>query len=72
MINRMTILKNLKISQELEKNTCDGVLFIVKLQTWACNFTIKKTLLQVLSCESCQMFYKSLFREYLWVAGSTR
>ena len=48
----------LKISQNLQENTCTRVSFLSKVQPSACNF-IKKTLAQLFSCEF------SFFTEHL-------
>ena len=44
----------LQISQNLQENTFARVSFLIKLQTSACNFIKKETLVQVFYCE----FYK--------------
>ena len=44
----------LQISQNLQENTRARVSFLIKLQTSACNFIKKETLVQVFYCE----FYK--------------
>ena len=45
----------LKISQNSQKNTC-GSLFLSMLQAQACNFIKKGPLIQVVSCEFCEIF----------------
>ena len=55
----------LKISQNLQDNTCVRASFLVKLQASACNFTKKETLAQVLSCKFCEFFKNTFFTENL-------
>ena len=43
----------LKVSQNSQENTCAKVSFLIKLQT--CNFIQKETLVQVFSCEFCEI-----------------
>ena len=52
------ILKNLKISQSLQKNTFARVSFLIKLQAKACNFIKKEALAQALSGGFCEIFKK--------------
>ena len=54
----------LEISQNLQKNTCARVSFLIKLQ--ACNFNKKETLTQVYSCEFCEIYKNTFFTEHLW------
>ena len=42
------------------KQQCQS-LFLMKLQTEACNFIKKETLAQVLSCEFCEIFKNTFF-----------
>ena len=42
-----------KISQNSQENTCARVSFLIKLQ--ACNFVKKETMVQVFSCEFCEI-----------------
>ena len=44
----------LKISQNSQENTCARVSVLIKLQ--ACNFIKKETLVQLFSCEFCEIF----------------
>ena len=46
----------LKISPNSQENTCARVSFLLKLQTEACNFIKTETLVQVFSCEFCEIF----------------
>ena len=41
----------LNISLNSQENTCARVLFLIRLQAWACNFIKKETLARVFSCE---------------------
>ena len=45
----------LEISQNSQENTCARVSFFIKLQPSACNFIKKETLVQVFSCEFCEI-----------------
>ena len=45
----------LEISQNVQKNTCARVSFLMKLQTSPCRFIKKETLAQVFSCEFCEI-----------------
>ena len=42
-----------KISQNPQENTCARASFLIKLQ--ACNFVKKETMVQVFSCEFCEI-----------------
>ena len=55
----------LKISQNLQENTCVRVSFLIKLQAEACNFIEKETLAQVFSCEFWEIFKNTFFIEHL-------
>ena len=52
----------LKISQNLQENTCARVSFLIKLQAPACTFIKKETLTQVFSREFCESFKNT----FLW------
>ena len=52
----------LKISQNLQKNTCARASFLTKLQAEASNFIKNETLAQVSSSEFCKNFYEHLFK----------
>ena len=56
----------LKISQNLQENTCVVVFVVIKLQV-ACNFIKKETPVLVFSCEFCRIS-KSFFIEHLRTA----
>ena len=58
----------LEISQNLLKNTCARVSFLIKLE--ACNFIKKETLAQVFSCEFCEISKNTFFIEHLWATAS--
>ena len=55
-----------KISQNSQKNTCDRVSFLTKLQVETCNFIKKEILGQVFSCK----FYE-IFTEHLRATASS-
>ena len=60
VVQRCSIKKVfLKVSQNAQENTYAKVSFLIKLQ--ACNFIKKETLLQVFSCESCEIFKNTYF-----------
>ena len=61
-------LKNVffEILQNLQKNACARVSFLIKLQTGACNFITKETLTQLFSCEFYEVFRNTFFIEHLW------
>ena len=54
----------LKISQDLQQNTCTRVSFVTKLQA-ACNFIKNETLAQVPSCEFERISKNTFFTEQL-------
>ena len=45
----------LEISQNSQENTCVRVSFLIMLQASVCNFIKNETLVQVLSCEFCEI-----------------
>ena len=49
----------LEILQNSQENTCTRVSFLIKLQTSACNFIKKETLVQIFSCEFCEISKKN-------------
>ena len=51
----------LKISQNLQENTCARVSFSITLLAWVCNFIKKETLAQTFSCEFCKNFKNTFF-----------
>ena len=53
-----------------QESTCVRVSFLIKLQPWVCNFIIKETLVQVLSCEFCETFKNIFFTEHLRTTAS--
>ena len=57
----------LKISQNLQANTCARVSFLIKLQAEAeaCNFIKKEILTQVFSFEFCEIFKNIFFIAHL-------
>ena len=62
----------LKISKNLQENTRARVSFLIELQASAsaCNFIKKETLVQVFSCEICEIFKKTFFYRAPPVAAS--
>ena len=50
----------LEISQNSQENTCARVSFLIKLQA-ACGFIKKEALVQVLSCEFCEISKNTFF-----------
>ena len=60
----------LKISQNLQENTCAKVSFLTRLQAEAFNF-IKKKKSGLFFCEFCEIFRNTFFfSEHLWVTAS--
>ena len=60
----------LNISQILQENTCSRVSFLLKLQASGPELYQKETLAHVFSCEFCDIFKNTFFREYLWATVS--
>ena len=60
----------LEISQISQENTCARVSFLIKLQSWACNFIKKESLAQVLSCEFCEISKNTFHTEHIWETAS--
>ena len=63
---RPLILNGLKISQNPQENTCARVYFFQQscsLQEW--NFIKKEAMVQVFSCEFCEIFKDIFFTEHL-------
>ena len=58
----------LKISINLQENTCARVSFLIKLL--ACNFIKRETLAQVFSCEFWEISKNTLFTKHLWTTAS--
>ena len=56
----------LEISQNSHENTCARVSFLIKLETQACKFIKKETLVQAFSCEFYEIFKNIFFTEHLW------
>ena len=52
----------LEISQNSQKNTCARVSFL--------NFIKKEALVQLFSCEFCEISKNTFFTEYLWTTAS--
>ena len=51
----------LEISQNLQGNSCTKVSFLIKLQAESCSFIKKETLVQVFSCEFCEISENTCF-----------
>ena len=51
-----------KIPQNSQKNTFVGVSFLIIL--------LKKTLIQLFSCEFCKIFKNTFYIEHIWAAVS--
>ena len=51
--------------QNSQENTCARVSFLIKLQATVCNFIKKETLVQVFSCEFCEIPKNTFFTEHL-------
>ena len=60
----------LEILQNSQENTCAKVSFLIKLQAEAFNFIKKETLIQVFSCEFCEISKDSFSYKTLPMATS--
>ena len=60
----------LKMSQNSLESTCARVSFLIKLQSWACNFIKKETLAQAFSCKFCEISMNALYTEHLRATAS--
>ena len=58
----------LEISQNSQENTCQSLFFnkVGGLRPMACNFIKKETLVQVFSCEFCEISKSTFFIEHFW------
>ena len=63
----MVLLEILRNSLE---NTRARVSFLIELQAETCNFIKKRTLIQVFSCEFCEISKNIFFKEHLRVIVS--
>ena len=54
----------LKTSQNSQENTCARVFFLKSCKLEAYIFIKKKTQAQVFSCEFCEIFKKTFFKEH--------
>ena len=54
----------LKILQNSQEDTCARVSFLNKVAGYACNFIKKETLVLVFSCEFCETFKNTFFKEH--------
>ena len=59
-----------EILQKLQENTCALASFLIKLQALAWNFFIKEALMQVFSCEFCEISKNIFLTEHLWTTAS--
>ena len=64
--------KQPKVSQKLQKNTCVGVSFLIKLQALGLQLIKKDNLTHVFFSEFCEIFKNTFFTEHLRVAASER
>ena len=55
----------LKISQNLQENTCTRVSFLMKLQASGLQLYYKEALAQVFSCKFCEISKNTFFTEHL-------
>ena len=55
----------LKISQNSQESTCARVSFLIKSQAWGLQLYYE-TFAQVFSCEICEIFKNTLFKEHFW------
>ena len=62
--------KQPKVSQKLQKNTCVGVSFLIKLQALGLQLIKKDNLTHVFFSEFCEIFKNTFFTEHLRVAVS--
>ena len=56
----------LEISQNSQANTCVRVPFSIRLQA----FIKKEAVVQVFSCEICEISKNAIFTEHLWTTAS--
>ena len=65
VLQRCSVKKvSLEISQNSPENTCTRTSFLIKLQAY--NFIEKETLVQMFSCEFCEISKNIFFAEHLW------
>ena len=62
----------LEISQNSQENTCARASFLIKLQSWACNFIKDEALAQVFSYEFCEISKNTFFYGAPPVAASAK
>ena len=55
----------LEILQNSQENTCARVSLLINLQAKACNFIKRETLVQVFSCEFCEISQTPFLIEHL-------
>ena len=60
----------LKTSQNSQKNTCGTVSYLIISQASTCSSFKKETLVQVFSCEFCEIFKNTLFTEHIGATTS--
>ena len=59
-----------RFSQNSQEDTCARVSFLINCRPEACNFVKKETLVQVLSCEFCEIFKDTFLTEHLCATAS--
>ena len=60
----------LEIFQSSQENTCTRVCFLIKLQGWALQLYEKETLVEVFSCEFCEISKNTFFHRTPLVVAS--
>ena len=58
------------VLRNFAKFTYARTSFLIELQTEACNFVNKETLVQLFYCEFCEISKKTLFTEHVWATAS--
>ena len=58
------------ILENSQENTCARVSFLLKLKAWPATLLTKKTLVQVFSCQFCEISNSTFFTENLWTTAS--
>ena len=68
VVQRCSVKKRfLEISQNSQESTCARVSFLIKLQAYRpATLFLKMTLVQVFSCEFCEICKAPFFIEHLW------
>ena len=63
--SRSIIKSFLKNVAEFTKKTCDTVSYLIIFQASTCSLFKKETLLEVFSCEFCEIFKNTVFTEHI-------